>query len=1204
MPLPRSWLLTPLICARLVLALLGPSVVASPALADPLEIRGRVVNATGEPIAQALIELQPIESSHRAARRVLAGDPGSPPAVATVASATDGRFRLLAREAGDWRLVVRAEGHVAMRRDLLALFEATELPALTLLPDVGLELRLATHEGAPPRGAWGTLREADPEIWRQALHDGWRPHWRFGPVDAMGRLRLPRATGEKVVVHTFAPNAAETVVPLVDSDTFTGEQHIALAPALPRSLRILDPAGHPAAEVVVLVGSRLWPVAQTDTMGRVVLPTHSDAPTELMLLAASGDRRRLVLEPTTAGDELSISLDRRQRGVGFLLDPDERPIVGGQVALTPAAAGIEPSRVDFDRPGNARSDAEGRFLLDPLPSETFDLHARAPGFAPITLRGLEPTGETSEIELGTLILAPGVTLAGRVVDPEGRPLVGATIHVDRDTTTHPGIDRRGTEPAPDHHPAAETDADGRFVLADLGADERVDLRAHQAGYMAVWLEGVAAPATDLRFVLEPTARVRGTVVDADGQSLVGARVTVASRPTVPGSGGRLVMGRAIEREATTLAEGDFEVIDVPPGEATIRAMAEGFAPGTSRTIEVPASREGMPREVRDLRLVLERGAVLEGRVLDAEDDPVAHAMVGDGEVFARCDDAGEYRLEGLPPGPTEILASHPDHPPHRVSHTIELGAGRLDLHFPPGRTLEGRVVDADGQPVSHARVTLAGLRPHLDLERFATTSTDGVFRLGPLPPGAMLVRAEREGWVPSTPRRLEIGDHPTEPLVLVLGRGATVRGRVLGLTFDQLARVRVSARDDGGRTLPGTLRYDGEYAIEGLGAGEWLLRAVLGDGRRQAQRRLAIESEPVGPPWDLNGFDLELEGGLELSGQVLWEGEPASGARVSLTGLDVDQERATVTDHTGRFQLADLDPGEYRLGVADPRRYLIHNQILELPTDRHLELALEAGALDGRVSSARDGQPIAGALIVLERRLDGPEVSEFMVTGDTDIDGRFDLPRVPAGAYRLVARHDGHALGEQEVSVADGVRTSGVSLELEPTQGLALEVRLASGAIPQTVHLAVLDPTGHPFLTESRAPDAQGNTHFPTVPAGVWTVEVAAPGAALTELRVSVPGEPVTITLPTAGHLRVRVPALEDSHRTAELTLATADGHPFRVLDLGGRPRERWPVVAGRALVDGLPTGTWILQVSDPDGVIWQTSASTSGSGLAEVVLD
>jgi RNA polymerase sigma-70 factor (ECF subfamily) len=86
------------------------------------------------------------------------------------------------------------------------------------------------------------------------------------------------------------------------------------------------------------------------------------------------------------------------------------------------------------------------------------------------------------------------------------------------------------------------------------------------------------------------------------------------------------------------------------------------------------------------------------------------------------------------------------HPVHEV-HGVSADGEVLEVVVPAGRRaahhLQGRVVDADGQPVS-ARVFAPSPRyPWLGAE--VRTAADGTFRLGPLPPGPLALEVQASG---------------------------------------------------------------------------------------------------------------------------------------------------------------------------------------------------------------------------------------------------------------------------------------------------------------------------------------------------------------------------------------------------------------------------------------------------------------------------
>jgi len=167
-------------------------------------------------------------------------------------------------------------------------------------------------------------------------------------------------------------------------------------------------------------------------------------------------------------------------------------------------------------------------------------------------------------------------------------------------------------------------------------------------------------------------------------------------------------------------------------------------------------------------------------------------------------------------------------------------------------------------------------------------------------------------------------------------------------------------------------------------------------------------------------------------------------------------------------------------------------------------------------------------------------------------------------------------------------------------------VGLAGGRPPASVTVSASAPSGPPdqiFLTERLPVGEEGRVRLATLPPGSWALLVSAPGAAVTSVPAAVPGPPVSVILPPAAPLRVRVPALLRSGLIASLAILGRDGQPLQAVDpASGLPARAWRVAGGSALVDGVPAGVWTLRVSAADGQVWQREATTSG--LAETRVD
>jgi hypothetical protein len=163
-----------------------------------------------------------------------------------------------------------------------------------------------------------------------------------------------------------------------------------------------------------------------------------------------------------------------------------------------------------------------------------------------------------------------------------------------------------------------------------------------------------------------------------------------------------------------------------------------------------------------------------------------------------------------------------------------------------------------------------------------------------------------------------------------------------------------------------------------------------------------------------------------------------------------------VTDQDGVYIIEDLAEGEYtlRCGAADYLMATLSVVVDEGQTTVQ-DIALEPltfGSVDGLVTDAVTGLPIAGARVMLRPVHDADTGGDWhwlsAVTGD---DGMYFIENVLAGEYEATARAFGYLPNEPVlVSVSEGA-TSTVDLALDP---------LAFGSAEGTVTDAV---TGDPI---------------------------------------------------------------------------------------------------------------------------------------------
>lgn len=895
-----------------------------------------------------------------------------------------------------------------------------------------------------------------------------------------------------------------------------------------------------------------------------------------------------------AGRELALTLQPSISAKGRVVDEAGSPLAG--VAVKASAAGGKPGGPPpAGSSSRALTGASGRFELARLrPGTAYEVAVTRAGFARLVV----PVSELRPVpltDLGTLVLRPGARIEGRVTDAKGGPVGGAEVRF-RPAAELParGEEVRLREQPPD----AVAGPDGRFVLPDLRPGRPVHVLVSRPGYLPAWVLGVEAPpAEPVTVVLEEASRLMGSLVDQDGGPVAGARVDLRWIGPSAGTVGLEPRRGGGSRSTESGARGEFSFEELAPGGVELSALADGFLPGQPKTLELPPAGE-----LTDVRLVMRRGAVVKGHVLDSRGKPVGGARLRAGPIDASSDADGLYQLPGLSPGVLGLSANHPNYRERIQEINVEPGVNALDLFLEDGFSVSGRTVDEAGDAVGGAQVEIRSEDPRARAARSALSGEDGRFEAVVSEEGSYRLTATHEGFAPGELTGLRVGSTPLKGIEVALGRGTSVVGRLLGLEPEDYAGVVVEARREDGlnpqEAAAAAVDSQGRYAIHHLPPGDWRIRGELAGGRRRAEAAVTVE-----PGTRQVERDLRFGAGLRFTGRLLYSGEPVTAAHVSLSGLDVTGERSVLSAYDGSFRIEDLAPGHYRLDVLDPARALSHLEDLELTSDREVDLELEASPLAGTVVSAETGEPLAGALVYVYK-LVGASEKGSLVTVATDASGRFVVAHVTAGSYLVSARKDKYAPAEQPVEVVAGTPPGAVSLRLTAADGLTLAVRLDSGAVPRFATVSAFDSSGRKVLTDTRVPTDSGFVHFEQFPAGTWNLLVSAPGAAPKRLTAEVPGVVPGVILSQAAPLTVRVPALREAGAAGSITLSLPGGDPFYQVEPGGDVRSRWTVSAGLVTLPDVPAGVWSVRVDGARGGTWLGTAVTDGRTPSQVSLE
>ena len=453
------------------------------------------------------------------------------------------------------------------------------------------------------------------------------------------------------------------------------------------------------------------------------------------------------------------------------------------------------------------------------------------------------------LKAGDIRMEPGAVIEGFVADEEGRRVAGATVGFTGSTS-----DPRST----DRYEPVETGPDGTFRMESLPPGERFDLWIKAPGYVAGQAR-VEAPTTyPLSLTLQRDRSLTIRVVDPERRPVPEAYVSRVKVTRTSQSVGTL---------GQTDGEGSFQLKGLDDEEVDVLIQAKDFRTVHVQRIPVPA--DPPDADTGPVEIALDRGAVLEGQVLDDDGNPVAEVSVrahrNPSEPFVGLtpvvtDREGHYRLTGLGEGQYEVVAESFGMAP-RIRETVEIGSEgdhHLDLRFPAGSPVSGQVVDSQGLPVPEARLTLTPLDGEGDVAR-TIARIDGTFAFQAVPDGDFRLETEMSGFAPAYIPDLRVAGEPVEGLILRLRPGIAITGRLLGFDTSRRPRVHVQARSpemSRPTRLYGSVDAYGVYRIPNSPPGPWIVRVDL-PGGRFVEEQVDVADQPITLDFDITQLSPE-----------------------------------------------------------------------------------------------------------------------------------------------------------------------------------------------------------------------------------------------------------------------------------------------------------------------------------------------------------
>lgn len=928
-------------------------------------------------------------------------------------------------------------------------------------------------------------------------------------------------------------------------------------------------------------------------------------------------------------------LARAETVSGKAIDASGSPVAGAEVVLEAGGGAPGDDPAFHALPRTAVTGPDGVFRFDEASAAGNRITVYRSGLAPASASG---------VRAGTarpLALSAGFPVAGVVRDATKRPVADALVRLEsvRAATRWVLTDASGAFSIPNA-------AEGRGALVvdagDAGFATRPDVKLPLA-------EGRSLAVT-----LAVPASLAGRVVeDKSGRPVPRAKL--------------LVKGNAFARLVRTAPDGTYALKGVPPETYRLTVDEARHVPWVQAALKLA------PGESRRLDIALTPGATLTGKVVDEAGAPVASArgsLARGGEsAFAgirrmlragaeapafRTRPDGTFTATRLAPGDNQRLSvSHADFERATLAG-LSLPAGGtkagVTVVLKRGATISGVVKDGNGQPIPDVEVQVdpsmnirggaGGLV--MNFTRLggpserpkAKSAPDGTFAIKGMSVGSYALVLKKAGFATERVDPVKVAESGVDPVLVVLGPGASISGAVRRKSGDGAEGflVRAGAAAGGGRGGRGggpgagllnaiasdsPTGTDGTYFIDGLKPGQaYDLTAFGGAGMGPQKRGIVAPASGadlvVSGSGRIAGIALDAKTGQPLRNfSVAYDPDRGGGgaiirmiARGAGGQTGIGQKRDFQTED-GTFALEDVPAGTWTV-VLDAKGYqtarVASVAVDEGATKDGVEVRATPGvALKGRVSDATTGRPVANATVTWESAgSGGPGPGGMLARGGplgldgndditSDAEGAFTIEGIAVGRVKVTAKNPDYADGSE---VAD-VKETGGSVEIKLASGGSMSGVVAFGNQPAAganVSLAGAGEAGFGRILgggQTTMTDATGRFEFDHLVAGRYSVSAGLNGKSsnLTEvvLQAGDNRNDLVLSLSSGTTIQGVVSGLPDAWKSGTTVIATGVESFFETTKVGAD---------GSFQITGVPAGPVTLRAQAGDGLGDSRSAS------------
>ena len=648
---------------------------------------------------------------------------------------------------------------------------------------------------------------------------------------------------------------------------------------------------------------------------------------------------------------------------------------------------------------STQTDVNGNYLIEGFPSGTYTLVIRNESFQRQSISFTVGARETATVD-ASLNPNPG-TLQGIVRYAQtGEPLAGAVVEVFAIQSTIP-LGR------------SVSDETGMYLVEGL-APGTYTVTASTPNFATQSVGATILPnettQADITLVPNP-ATISGVITDTAGTPIANASVQLLDENgTVLGS-------------AVTDDNGNYAIGNLPEGTFVIKVSAAGFAILITGIILAPGE------QVTGLTFSLtpDPGNIT-GRITDSATGlPIIGAevrVVLDGILLASTvtDENGGYVLAGLAPGSYTVVADANGYGTKAVGVIVESGqTSSADLAISPlvGR-IEGSLLDTDGNPITGNNIQVKLYDNNQVLLQSIVANADGTFAFVDVAPGTYTITATAPGFATNSVGASVQANVTTTISITLASLTATLTGRTVNsVTGEGIPGSIITVTNAANIILATTVSdSQGAFAIFNLPAGAVTISARAPNFGGSSLNIVLQAEETANITIPLTASAGTLTGRI-ASANI---GNPIEGATVQVFDSNGVLVASVLTDANGIYAVENLSAGSYSVVVSAAGFVSATATVTVMAgTAIVLNFSLEEEAvtsiLRGRVTDARTGNPIPGALIEVR-------VNPVVATAITDENGNFLIAALPPGDYEVRVKAAGFqsqtiriTIGQNEVVI-------------------------------------------------------------------------------------------------------------------------------------------------------------------------------------------